>query len=265
MIITNKSEVDKLCEGSHKKILVECDICHKQSYKPYRQYLISCKNGNFYCCSPTCAQVKNRKTNTKKYGCENVFQSQKIKDKSVETNNEKYGVDYPSQSEEIRKRIIQSNIYNFGFDNPAKCDEIKEKMKNTCIERYGADNFNKSEIYKIIAIKKGIRISDELKSDFHKYEYEVRKITKTKKKLIFENWDGYDYYDNEYIFDNKQLRHFNPLYPTIDHKISIFFGFNNNISIEDVAALDNLCITKKSINSKKSTKNEVDFINNLTQ
>jgi hypothetical protein len=74
MIITNKDEIDKLCFGSHTKILVECDVCHKQSYKPYRQYLISCKNGNFYCCSPICAQVKNKKTNNEKYGCENVFQ-----------------------------------------------------------------------------------------------------------------------------------------------------------------------------------------------
>jgi len=234
---------------------------YKQSYKPYRQYLASCKNGNFYCCSPTCAQIKNRKTNTEKYGCENVFQSNKIKEKIVETNNDKYGVDYPSQSEEIRKKIIQSNINNFGFDNPGKCDIVKEKMKNTCLDRYGVDNFIKSSIYKNILIKKGLRISDNIKSEFDIYSYEVRKLTKTKRKYIFENWNGYDYYDNEYIKNNFIFNYFNKLYPTIDHKLSIFYCFSNNISIEESASIDNLCVTKKGINSKKSRKNELDFIN----
>ena len=256
MIITDKNEILKLCEGSHKKILVECDVCHKQSYKPYRQYLISCKNGNFYCCSPTCAQVKNRKTTFEKYGLENVFQSNEIKDKIVETNNEKYGVDYPSQSEEIRKKIVQSNINNFGVDNPGKCEKFKDQIKKTCFERYGVDSFNKSEICKNILIQKGLKVPDEFKSEFEIYQYEVRKLTRSKKKKVFEEWSGYDYYDNEYIKNNYIFSHVSPLYPTIDHKTSIFFGFNNNISVNEIADVNNLCVTKRPINLSKGIKCE---------
>ena len=251
--------IEKLSIDSHYKISVQCDICNTQSYKPYRQYLISCKNENFYCCSPACAQVKNKKTNIEKYGHENVFQSSDIKDKIVETNNKKYGVDYPSQSEEIRKKIIKSNINNFGVDNPGKCIKFKEKMKETCLERYGVDNFSKSEKYSQNRINNGTKISDECRTEFELYQYNVRKLTSMKKNKVLENWNGLDYYDNEYIRDNFYLKYYNIFYPTIDHKISIFFGFNNNISFEDIADINNLCVTKRNINSSKNIKNEEDF------
>ena len=44
-------------------------------------------------------------------------------------------------------------------------------------------------------------------------------------------------------------------YPTIDHKISVFNGFINNISPEEISQLENLCITKRTNNSKKNSNN----------
>jgi len=53
--------INQLHNGSHSPILVECDICHKQLMKPYRQYLESFNKKGIYCCSPICAQIKNKK------------------------------------------------------------------------------------------------------------------------------------------------------------------------------------------------------------
>lgn len=72
---------------------------------------------------------------------------------------------------------------------------------------------------------------------------------------MFENWDGKDYYDDEYIKEYLLLPYGNKKYPTIDHKISIYYGFINNISPDEIGKLENLYITKRTINSKKS-KNE---------
>jgi len=92
-------------------------------------------------------------------------------------------------------------------------------------------------------------------STFLLYKRNCQKLTYRLKKKIFEEWDGYDFYDDEYIKGNKNFNNTNPLYPTIDHKISIFYGFLNNISEEEICDMKNLCITKRSINCSKREKN----------
>ena len=83
----------------------------------------------------------------------------------------------------------------------------------------------------------------------------VRIITRKNKKELQDKWDGRDYYDNEYIKDNFQLDPNDKNYPTIDHKISIYNGFKNSIDCEIIGGLDNLCITKRTINSTKNKNN----------
>jgi hypothetical protein len=89
---------------------------------------------------------------------------------------------------------------------------------------------------------------------FKKYKHQVNKFTNRNKEELFLNWNGLDYYDGEYINNNLKLHNSNPSYPTIDHKISIFYGFQNNISPEEMGKIDNLVITKRCINSKKGSK-----------
>ena len=64
---------------------------------------------------------------------------------------------------------------------------------------------------------------------------------------------------NQYIRDNFNLHSNSNDYPTIDHKISCLYGFKNNISIDIISDISNLCITKRIINSKKSQLNEDEF------
>ena len=85
----------------------------------------------------------------------------------------------------------------------------------------------------------------------------VIRLSHKNKKILLKNWDGYDYYDGEYIKDNFNLPYHHKNYPTIDHKTSIFEGFKNNISAENISNISNLCFTKRYINSKKYIKTEI--------
>lgn len=90
-------------------------------------------------------------------------------------------------------------------------------------------------------------------------------MTIRNKKELFENWNGMDYYDNEYIKDNTNLDYNDPSYPTIDHKISILEGFKKSYTFEFISSINNLCITKRKYNNLKGTKSEIEFTNKLGQ
>jgi len=253
--------VNDIFSGSHTKILVSCDVCNSNYEKPYRQYKSSFDKYNMYCCSPKCAQLKNKITNLEKYGVINVFQSDIIKNKIIETNLLKYGVSYPSQSSHIRSKIINTLRSNYGVSNPIYSEYIINKINNTNLLKYGNIIYNCSNIAKDLRIKNNRQIPDCDRSEFEKYQIKVRYLTNKVKSILYENWNGFDYYDNEFIRNNVNYKFYNKNYPTIDHKISIYYGFMNNINPEIIGNLENLCITKRGINSKKNNKNEVFFIN----
>ena len=68
-----------------------------------------------------------------------------------------------------------------------------------------------------------------------------------------------DYYDGEYIQEYFELEHNDKRYPTIDHKISVYYGFVNKIEASVIGSESNLCITKRSINSSKREQIEEQF------
>lgn len=103
-------------------------------------------------------------------------------------------------------------------------------------------------------------IPDHMLSDWKKYRRYVNKYTDRNKKHILKNWDGYDYYcDKEYIKDNFNLHYNHSHYPTIDHKDSIHYCFMNGISAEMCASINNLCVTKRCLNSEKQAKTEEQY------
>jgi hypothetical protein len=63
---------------------------------------------------------KTKKTNLEKYGVENVFQSEDIKEKIKQTNLEKYGVEHPLQNKDILEKSKETNIERYGVDNTLK-------------------------------------------------------------------------------------------------------------------------------------------------
>jgi hypothetical protein len=201
-------------------------------------------------------EIKNIIKNTciEKYGVENPAMLLTTKDKIKNTCLEKYGVENPFQSNEIKNTIKNTIMYKYGVSHVMLLSSIKDKIKNTCLERYGVENplnnLKIKEKSKQTRIKNGSQIPDSLLSDWEIYRKEVKNETYKHKRKLFIEWDGFDFYDNEYIINNEDYKNSN--YPTIDHKTSIFKGFNEKICPIIIGHIDNLCITKKRINSSKN-------------
>lgn len=75
-------------------------------------------------------QIKTRKTVKEKYGCDNVFQAEEVKQKIQITIQDKYGVDYISQAPAVRQKVEQTMLDNFGVKNALQSEEIKQKIRN---------------------------------------------------------------------------------------------------------------------------------------
>jgi hypothetical protein len=241
-------------------------------------------------------KIKN--TNLEKYGVENYFELDEIKEKnriwmsskeflekSKKTCLEKYGEETFNKTEdfkkiifnkknEINEKIKNTILNNYGVEYFSSTtdwkekisnqrEEINKKIKNTCLEKYGVDNVSKVEFIQKNMYNTKVRnnniISNEDITEWKLYLREVRKLTKRVKKTLYENWDGYDFYDKEYIKDYLSLNHIDKRYPTIDHKKSVYDGFKEKISVEEISSINNLCITKRSLNSSKSNSNFEEF------
>lgn len=185
-------------------------------------------------------KLKRNDTVYKKYNVDNVFKNINIKNKIKNTNLKKYGFIHPMKNDDIKKKFIASFMEKYGVSNPMKLEIFIQK---------GLDSRNKNKTPEEIK---------EIKEIFY-YVKEVRKLSYKNIKKLLKNWDGFDYYDGEYILDYYNLNANDPKYPNIDHKISIFYGFKNNIPVTYIASLENLCVTKRIINLKKSKLNEGEF------
>jgi len=224
----------------------------------------------------------SKQTNLEKYGDENY----RNKEKSRKTCKVNFGVEYPMQSDKVKEKRNKNNLKKFGKEHFTQTKEYEIKSKKTCNQKYGVDYYFQTNDKKIKSkitmlkkygveyptqsdvilkkmkktkIKNGFYIAEHLIADFTKYYRKVKRITKGNINKLFESWNGLDYYDNENIKDNFNLDFNNKEYPTIDHKTSVYYGFKNNISVEIIGNIKNLCITKRTINSIKNRKTEEQF------
>ena len=226
---------------------------------------------------------KRNETVKQKYGVDNVFQIKEIIEKINDDSFylEKYGITlnelkslngkkyWDSLSDNEKKDTIKKTnekrnetfIKNYG-KHPKKTHDVNEAYKKTCLEKYGSEYFFTSDKFlsDIDNIKIKVRntniknkncLSDSELTPYKVYLRNCKNLTNLVKKELFNNWDGYDYYDNEFIKENLNLKWYDKNYPTIDHKISVYYGFINGIKEEDICNINNLCITKKKINSAK--------------
>lgn len=248
---TIEVKLEDVPKGSNVKVDVSCDSCNTSFSVTYYNYLNYIKNQNTYFCLK-CSKKKTEITNLKKYGVKFPTQNNIIKEKIKETNIIKYGFGCSLQNKKVKDKAKKTNLELYGdefFTN-------REKFKSTCLQKYGYENvFQNEDIKNKIVktrVKLGIQMFPELRTPFREYKLVVRRLTQRIRPLLFENWNGYDYYDNEYIVDNYKLKSTDRNYPTIDHKKSVFFGFMNDIPAEEIGEISNLCITKRYINSSKN-------------
>jgi hypothetical protein len=235
-----KIKIKDLNKGSSSKIKCKCCYCEEIKESIYKNYIQQTKDLDKYACSK-CSHIKRVETVREVYGVDYTLQVEEYKKKKEKTNLKKYGSITPLGNVNIKEKIKKVNLEKWGFENPFQSELIKEKIKKT----------NTKNNYWIIDSE-----------NFDKYKRRVKTLTNKIKKELFKNWNGYDYYDNEYIKENLNLNKNSNIYPTIDHKISVYYGFINNISPEEISDINNLCITKRFINSSKNKKNEDEFKTN---
>lgn len=244
--------IKHLPSSSHQKIDAVCELCGRVVNLTYHKYLLNKENHNFYGCK-SCSRQKAAMTSIKKYGVDNY-----------------------SKTDEFKKRVEKTNIERYGYKTNLMCPDYKNDIKEILNKKYGTENFyeinrkskrvkNKFKILNIKIDDVLIEYSENLYQDivindnYLLYRNECRRMSKKAIIKLYDNWDGLDYYDNLNIYDNLKLDHNDPNYPTIDHKISVYYGFLNNISPEEISDIKNLCITKRSINSKKREMVEDEF------
>lgn len=232
---------------------------------------------------------KGKMTKLDKYGNENYNN----REKAFKTNEIRYGSYSPMKNCDVLKLVKSTKEFRYGNKNYNNIDKIKEfwsnvdfdylsnfsdKVKNTKLDKYGDENYNnpikmiktKLDRYGLYyvnpeksydtKVKTGIIKTGDVLKDWELYKNSVKNVTRKNKKKLYEDWNGYDYYDGELIKGYLSYSHIHRFYPTMDHKISVFYGFKNSIDPNFIGSIDNLCITKRFINSTKSKMTEEDFL-----
>ena len=156
---------------------------------------------------------KNKETCIERYGVENVYQREDIKqqiketkkelygdenfnnrNKAKETNLEKYGVISVAQAPHIKQKIKITNLKKYNVEYPLQSKDIHHKIKDTNIEKYGVEYpFQSSEIQKKIPINllKNFGVTHNMhipevadkclgwhKNSWHEYELPSGKVIK---------------------------------------------------------------------------------------
>lgn len=112
--------------------------------------------------------VRRKKTTQAKYGVDNVFQSDTIKEKIKETNLERYGVEHTSQSDDVNDKRKQTMLDKYGVENyfelsgevqkaferkygvknPQQVVAIANRTKQTNLDRYGVEYYVTTDAFK---------------------------------------------------------------------------------------------------------------------
>jgi len=156
-------------------------------------------------------------------------------------------------SSKTRKRLFKEGkikVWNKGLTKETDERVRKNGEKNKIWKKNHPEQVKKY-LKKTMKTKiaKGICLPDELIKPYVLYCRKVRNETKKHKKKLFDEWNGKCYYTKLFI---RNVPHWSKYEPTIDHKISKFYGFKNNILPEIIGGYDNLCICSRYANSKKS-------------
>lgn len=140
---TFEAKVEHLTRCSRAKVLVKCDYCGKE-YECVWQHYYSKKVHSIL---PTdackdCCELKAVEAIETKYGSfsEMHFASD---EKRKRTNMEKYGCDNPFGNEEIKQKIKNTNLEKYGYECAMQHPDVVKKGQQTCLEKYGVINYGK--------------------------------------------------------------------------------------------------------------------------
>lgn len=132
-------KAEDLSNTSTKKVKVICDYCTKTYFTSYKLYYKGISlNGKNACKS--CAIIKNNELFKKKYGVENPFALEEIKEKIKKTNLKNLGVENPGQSSSIKEKIKKTNLERRGMESSLSDPEVRKKCEQTLLQRFGVKN-----------------------------------------------------------------------------------------------------------------------------
>ena len=144
----NNITLNKIYEKTNKYTKIEgncvTEMCDGFFYKTF---LYITKNGAF-CekCTKINRTLNYKKTCLEKYGVENLFQSDKIKQTIKNTNLKKYGVENPTYSNEIRQKTKQKCFEKYGVEHTCQLPHVINKCKESILIKYGVEHPLQSEI-----------------------------------------------------------------------------------------------------------------------
>lgn len=155
--------IEHLSYNDPVKVNAKCDKCGSIKEIRYKDYLIN-KSNHYFSCSYKCSRDKVKMTNIEKFGVENPFQNEKVKEKIKETCIEKFGTERASQSNIIKEKVKNTNTERFGVEYRSQLDdwsdtlketwsnkteeeikEIMDRKAETNLEKYGVDHVLQSE------------------------------------------------------------------------------------------------------------------------
>ncbi len=178
---------------------------------------------------------------------------------SISACVKKFGISYSPLSVYIKSQGIYRDVHD-----SERCKKNYERLKKTLIDRYGYENNGKSK-ESILDLRK--RNSIDYKNpiflnDFSKYRKLVEKHTIRNKKHLIQS--KYCYYTGIKFSDSDtHSSNVNPndnIKRTLDHKISIYEGFLNNIDPSIVGGYSNLVYCLKYCNSIKGNMSASEFV-----
>ena len=198
---TIKINIDELTNGSHQKIEVICDVCDIECSVEYISYIKSGNIGGSY----LCRKCRLKKNNLEKYGVENVFQLESVKNKIKIDNIIKYGVENVSQVKEIRNKAENTMIDRFGVRFSLQNKELVDKLKKNNISKYGVENVSqldsikkiKSDIWDNFSLdKKGEILEKRGNTNIERYGVEcIFMDIIFRNRIMFTNIERYGYYN----------------------------------------------------------------------
>jgi len=187
-------------------------------------------------------QEKLKKTNLEKYGVEHYHGDV---NKRKETCLKKYGNENYNNSESISETLLnKTDEENFNAHEKSKKTRLQKygdetyrnisKQKKTKLDKYGSETYNNADIAQVKKRKSmeesGSWIALDKKSDWELYKLEVRRLTEKNYKLYKSEINPMNY---ERVLCGESGYQ-------LDHIISVYEGFNKNISPELISDKSNL-------------------------
>lgn len=154
-------EMRPVCNYCHGKVTfatLKCGYHIHCSSKKCKQNSISTKNKKRETClkhwgsdshmSSSRGYANYKAVIKSRYGYENPFQDEEVKDTIRQTCLDRYGVVWASKSDAVKNRTSETMMDRYGGNGPMCSEEVRKKSRTTCLVRYGVENYAQSTEYK---------------------------------------------------------------------------------------------------------------------